>query len=168
MLRALELINLDLSARDALRCFGWSRMLVEGAPASGGAVDATEAASVREGRRRHAAESHLWLEGFIEALCRLATLKALPDDETIKTHVGEGNTAADLLARWGRDDMEHLNAFRRQEARPWGAVVDAPSFHRRVDHTISLVEAAVELRWPIAKRGRRYYGSVEEAAAFGS
>jgi len=64
-LRALGLIQKDLTDRDALLSFAWSRMLV-----IDGATD--------HGAQK---ETNLPFEGFLEALCRISVLKALPTDE---------------------------------------------------------------------------------------
>ena len=59
LLRALGLIDADLSEANATLCFAWSRTAV--------VDDATP--------KGHLRETHLTREGFFEALCRVAVLK---------------------------------------------------------------------------------------------
>ena len=60
----------DLSERSALNCFTWSRMVVE------------ESGTVRAQRR----EAALPFEGFMEAVCHLATLKVRIGAATPNAH----------------------------------------------------------------------------------
>ena len=57
----------DLSERDALRCFSWSRMAVED----------------YQSHKGHHKNTVLPFEGFLEALCRVAAQKALATDEEV-------------------------------------------------------------------------------------
>ena len=57
----------EMALADALLCFAWSRMLV-----IDGWTD-----------RGHAKESCLPFEGFLEALCRVSALMALPTDAEV-------------------------------------------------------------------------------------
>ena len=67
LMRALGWIGPDLTLREAVLSFSWSRMLV---------VDGQKV-------RGHLKETHLPLEGFFEALTRVAVLKALPTQAEI-------------------------------------------------------------------------------------
>jgi hypothetical protein len=57
----------EMALADALLCFAWSRMLV---------IDGWTG-------RGHAKESNLPFEGFLEALCRVSALMALPTDAEV-------------------------------------------------------------------------------------
>lgn len=66
-LQAVRLIDVDLSEREASLAWAWSRTAV---------VDETTAWG-------HVQATHVPFTGFCEALCRVATLKALPTDEEV-------------------------------------------------------------------------------------
>jgi len=129
--RGLALIDDDLSDRDATLCFVWSRMAVcDGRTAKG-----------------HLKESHLPFEGFLEGLCRLAALKALPTDAEIANY-----TAADAEAAVDVVDAESYlqqlrvdgtyRDFLLERANKWGAR-PRQAFERCVAHLVDIVVARV-------------------------
>ena len=61
------LIGIDLTERDVSFAFAWSRMVVAQPYTAGGGVK----------------NRHVPFEGFLEALCRVAALKALPTDDEL-------------------------------------------------------------------------------------
>ena len=104
LLQRLDLLTgVDVGEAEAVLCFSWSRMCC------------TDSATLR-GRHR---EVTLPFEGFIEALCRLAALKALPSDLQI---VRSGM----VDAGWYLGDMREkqpsqYDSFLRANARTWGS-----------------------------------------------
>jgi hypothetical protein len=62
--KRLDLINADLSERDVAFAFTWSRMVVAQPYSAVGSIK----------------NQHVPFEGWLEALCRLSALKALPTD----------------------------------------------------------------------------------------
>lgn len=124
-MRKLQLVDDDLSDRDAKLCFVFSRMCV---------IDG-------ESARGRAKESHLPFEGFLEALCRLAALKALPTDEEVKA-AGHADAGGYLLQL--RDEKPNLyEALLRERAVPLGGQLAQPIW-RCVDHLVSLMIRTIE------------------------
>jgi len=144
--RAAELLSSDLSLRDATLCFAWSRMAV---------VDSR----TRKGRDR---EVSLPFEGFLEALCRMAALKALPTQaELDATHC---ESAADFFSRLeagtlerpgdmdGSDDgaggiltsTEWCTVIARKRAVPWGGEPGQP-VHVSVRMIVSIILSRIEV-----------------------
>ena len=72
----------DLSDRDALRIFGWSRTGLVTSPAL------YAKAQLRDSR--------FAFEGFCEAVCHLALIKALPTDRELRLAAAEGSAAGGL------------------------------------------------------------------------
>ena len=64
---AMNLLSADLGERDVTLCFSWSRMCVGDSKTLGGLKR----------------DSNLPFEGFLEAICRMAMMKALPTDDEI-------------------------------------------------------------------------------------
>ena len=120
MLRALNLIQADLTDRDATLCFVWSRMVV---------IDPRT-------RMGHLKESHLPFEGFLEAICRLAILKGLPTDHDIKA--GKCSDAAEYLEKLWTDSPDEYQLFIEERATPWGGTPQQPT-DRCVAHLIKLL-----------------------------
>ena len=102
-LRRLDLIGYDLAERNAALCFVWSRLCVP--------QPYTERGELRL--------VGLPFEGFLEALCRVAVLKALPTDEEITA--GGYMHAGDMLVCLRDDDPPAYKALIRAHANPWGA-----------------------------------------------
>ena len=150
MLRALEMMQDDLTDRDATLCFVWSRMCV---------IDPRT-------RLGHMKESHLPFEGFLEALCRLAILKALPTDYEISEGICRGDEMAELrgcedageyLARLLDDAPGEYQELMLERATPWGDEPDQPVC-RCVAHLLSLIvrlikrEIAAEVATPLTEQ----------------
>jgi hypothetical protein len=126
-LRAANITGADVSERDAALCFVWSRMYV--------ANDRTENGTLRQ--------EALPFEGFLEALCRVSTLKALPTDaelDAAKLSHNAGSYLADLK-------LNHVDKYNSlmKRARPWGS--EPPPHlpvHRCVEHLCSILIHAVD------------------------
>jgi len=130
----LGLLDADLSEREAALCFAWSRMGVVETPSP--------------------KESLMPFEGFLEALCHLSLLKALPTDEQLaaskhldaSTHLAEllkADKAAfkQMLASGGTEWGEgvHLNGYKI----PGGSTADP--LPRRLEHMIHVILRRVEV-----------------------
>ena len=101
-MRLLGLIGPDLAEREAVLCFSWSRMAV---------VDTGTA----KGRTR---SCKLPFEGYLEALCRVSTLKAMPTDEDV---VAAGCADAGEYTQWMREsDYDTWLLLVKERALPWG------------------------------------------------
>jgi len=131
-LRTFRIIDIDLNERDAIRCFSWSRMAV---------VDA-------QTMRGHQKSNHLPFEGFLEALCRVASLKVMPTDGEMKA--AECTSAGEFLHRLREGTLppqqctggyQQFLTSRRVE---WGNLLLPEHFERRVEHMISIFQIALE------------------------
>lgn len=113
-LRGADLVDRDLSERDATLCFAWSRMIV---------VDPRHGKGLQR-------DSALPFEGFMEALCRAATLKALPTQEDLK------EMGAKDAGHWidKMKAMSHYEKILDERATPFGQ--DAP---RPLDESLQMV-----------------------------
>ena len=98
LLRRLNLIGVDLTDRDATLCYAWSRMRY---------VDEEHKAS-------RAKMTHLAFEDFLEALCRVAGLLALPTDEEV-TAAGSAH-AGEYCKVMERDLPDDYTRFQRSRA----------------------------------------------------
>ena len=127
LLRGLDLIGPDLSECDATLCFAWSRMVV---------IDDSTA----RGRLR---ETHLPYEGFLEALCRVSTLMALPTDAEIEAAScrDAGAFVEELKAR---DGLSYVSMQQERKV-AWGETPPQPE-ERCVAHLMALVTRRLELR----------------------
>jgi len=120
--RALEVMNIDLSERDCLRCFSWSRTVVIDYKTLRGQYEAT----------------HLPFEGFMEALCRIAMQKALPT----QAEMDEGGDR-DAVAFIGR--LSNVKAFLDERKRRWCSDEPVAGFEIRVKHIISIFKHSQRL-----------------------
>ena len=93
-----KLIGQDLSERDAMLCFASARMVV---------VDTR----TENGKRR---DSMINFQGFMEALCRASTLKALPTTAEI------GAAGCQNAAQWIEENQDEYMAILSTRAPPWG------------------------------------------------
>ena len=121
--RAAGLLGLDCSERDATLAFAWSRMCVTD--------ERTEIGHVRE--------ECLPFEGFIEALCRLATLKAFPTPEELKKSKTDAASYLDALRL---DDDEAYQRLLRERATEWGSEPTRP-LHHSMQSLMSVVIRAI-------------------------
>ncbi len=143
--RRLELISTDLTERDVAFAFTWSRMVVAQPYSAGGAVK----------------NRHVPFEGWLEALCRLSALKALPTDlelcreqydEAIASGSSPGAAAAAVEAAvepGGSSAGRYLNGLRADDpaaydellttrASSWGSTPRQP-VSRCIDHVLSII-----------------------------
>ena len=129
-LRGALIIGIDVSDREAILCFGWSRMVVHDNLSVGGKTK----------------ESCLPFEGFLEALCRISTHKALPTHEEIDA-AGEPD-AGTFLISLRENAVDMYNAFLEDPKNriEWGEDPRNPiePVHMRVEHFIHLVIRTVE------------------------
>jgi hypothetical protein len=93
-----KLIGQDLSERDAMLCFAFSRMVV---------VDTR----TEIGKRR---DAMIQFQGFMEALCRASTLKALPTAAELKA------AGCDNAPQWIEENHDKYMAILSTRGTPWG------------------------------------------------
>jgi hypothetical protein len=125
-LRAVCIIGVDVSQRDATLAFAASRMAVVNTQTDRGWFH----------------DTHLPFEGFCEALCRMAVLKALPTAEEIASAPEDALWArkdAGSYFKWlHAEDEERYEAILRERGKPWGAE-PSQSLAWRVDALLSIV-----------------------------
>ena len=121
LIKGLGFVGIDLSERDVLLTFLWSRMAVINGRTERGALK----------------ESCLPFEGFIEALCRIAVLKALPtDDEIAKSSCASVGQYLTMLRAEDEARYDHMLLAR---ATPWGVEQSLQPTARCVAHVIDLI-----------------------------
>ena len=102
LVRRLELVDYDATERDASLCFITSRMVVIDGLSDKGAIK----------------ESSLPFEGFLEALARLALLKAWPTEAAVEA---SGHEDAAALKRWmTKEKPAQHKLLCEARAVPWG------------------------------------------------
>ena len=126
-LRGLDLIGIDLTEREVTRAFAWSRMIV---------IDPRT-------RAGHMKESNVPFEGFLECMCRLALLKALPTDAEIESS-GCANAGEFLQELLDEDPYSHA-LFLEQNCTQWGEVARQPP-ERCVAHFLEVVFFRIEVQ----------------------
>ena len=127
MARALDFVGADLSERDLRLCFLWSRMAV---------IDGRT-------KRGHLRESSLPFEGFLEALCRMATMQALPVDGEI---TAAGFESAGPYVSWlAAEDSAVYHQRRVERATTWGQEQTRQSTARCVAHVIDVIKYKLEV-----------------------
>ena len=126
LLRGLGLIGVDLLEVDASLCFSWARMVV---------VDDTNAKGFFK-------ETHLPFEGFLEGLCRVAVLKALPSDAEVEA--AGCKDAAIFLEELEERDPEEFQQLLTDRRVPWGQESSLPR-ERCVAGLMALIVRKVEL-----------------------
>lgn len=124
-LRALDLMKADITERDCTLCFSWSRMCV---------ID-------ERTERGHVRESSLPFEGFLEALCRLSVLKALPTDEEISA--AGCDDAAAYLEQIRFENDEAFQELLKTRATEWGQEPAQP-LSRCLAHLLSIIIFEIE------------------------
>ena len=112
--RAIGLIGVDVSQRDATLAFAFSRMIV---------VDNQTLSGWLE-------DTCLPFESFCEALCRMAVLKALPTAQEIaEAEEEEARKDAGSFFKWlATEDEERYEAILRERGTPWGSGSDGASW----------------------------------------
>lgn len=125
LLKRLNFVGPDLSSRDATMAFVWSRMAVTDPHTDKGSIRAR----------------CLPLEGFMEAICRIAVLKALPTDADLSTtgfdHAGH------FLAHLRNDHPSEYASFLEEQHVPWGGA-PKQEVSLCVHHCICLIIHTVE------------------------
>ena len=121
-LRAFNFLGMDISERDCTLCFVWSRM-------------ASSSPSV--------ADDRLPFESFLEALCRLASIKALPTDEEMAAKGCEDAGKYVQLMLSEEDTRKEYEDMLRARRIGWGGKPTLP-LETCVRHTISIISRAIE------------------------
>ena len=102
LMKALDFVGKDLSQRDVVQTFLWSRMVVVNGRTERGFLK----------------ESCLPFEGFMEALCRTSVLKALPTDDEVGAS-GCG-TVGEYMEMIKAEDEARYEEMLITRATPWG------------------------------------------------
>lgn len=137
-LRRLDLVGHDITVRDAKLCFTWSRMMV------------IDGSTSERGRRK---EAGLPYEGFLEALCRLSVLKALPLDDEID-RLGFSDAGAlyvavhklgEVTERLNQDALQEFKKALQGRVVPWGGEPLQP-LSRAVAHLLAIIIRVIDAR----------------------
>ena len=124
-IRALGFIGVDVSERDVKLSFVMSRMAVIDARPTKGETKA----------------NHLPFEGFMEAICRLSMVKALPTDEELsKAKCSDGGMFLLMLAKKELDEeiLDEFVDFKSTHAIDWGGEPMQP-LARCVEHMVTSI-----------------------------
>jgi hypothetical protein len=124
-MRGLGLINVDVSERDVNLAFSWSRMCV---------VDV----NTDKGRVR---EANLTFLDFLEALTRIAVVKALPNDDEIAA--AGCSDAYHFLTQLKASDEDKYKIFLRERRTAWGEEPTQPTW-RCVAHLCAIIVHTME------------------------
>lgn len=141
LMRRLELIQVDLTERDVNLAFTWSRMVVPHPYSTAGALR----------------NQNLSFEGFLEALCRIAAVKALPTDEQVAEAGHED--AGSYLAALRADSPAAHEALTLTQGRPWGGTPFQP-VQRGVNQLVHIIMHTVTQS--VAKSSKRSASSLTE------
>jgi hypothetical protein len=125
-LRALELCGDDFSEREAILCFAWSRLAV------------IETMSLHGLTR----DSTLNFEGWLEAIARLACLKALPTCQEIRD--AGCKTAGEYMDMLKAQDEEAYTTMLKERQTEWGRMPTNLPFFHSVSHMIELILHRIE------------------------
>jgi hypothetical protein len=132
--RRLGLIDSDLTDRDAAICFVNSRMAV---------IDG-------ESERGKAKENHLPYEGFLECLCRVAILKALPTDSELEK---EECVDAGLFMLRLRSNQQKHRTYLETNATGWNSTPRQPHW-RCLHHLLACMIRTIEDHVDSGKGGK--------------
>ena len=86
-------------------------------------------------------DSHLPFEGFLEAIVRMATLKALPTDAEIEAY--DCADAASYFIKLRADEEDRYQQILNSRGNQWGAPPKQP-IARCVSHVCSMIVRRVE------------------------
>ena len=137
LIEQLDLLGPDVSEREAVLCFSWSRTCYAEPQ-----VSLRNAQGVRWNTTAVLKETCLPFEGFLEALCRIAALKVLPNDDEID-YRGDRD-AAEFLNSVGQQRLGELLAERSVA---WGARLSPEQpMARCLYHVVSIMASAARHR----------------------
>ena len=128
-LRNAYLLGEDISERDGMLCFLWSRMVV---------IDDKTI-------KGHMKWQNLAFEGFMEALCRVARLKALPTEEEI-LHADCPDAGAFIL-KLKETAGAYTKWYEGASYEEWGDEANDRnrlSMHKKVDMLINIISRTIE------------------------
>jgi hypothetical protein len=141
-----NMIGPDLTLRDAVLCFSWSRMAVIDELTVRGRLKAT----------------HLPLEGFYEGFTRMAMLKSLPTTEEIAA--AGCSDAGDFILTMQEADPDRYLAFTKCETNraEWGSqeIAGGEPAEVRLSHLLALVIGTMEAQ--IGRQRHERDGSLSE------
>ena len=123
--RTSEVIGVDVSERDVIRCFAWSRMCVINGYTAEGGFQCT----------------HLPFEGFMEALVRLSLLKALPTQAEVDLHLA-CRDAREYMVRLEIDDNPAYLKLMSERTGAWGGDILPPAPQERIKQLVDYIKGA--------------------------
>ena len=127
--RAMDFVGIDLTIRECELCFVWSRMSASGPPS--------------------AKDDLLSFEGFLEALCRLASIKALPTDIEVEEKGCADAGQYVLLMNSTDETQREFEQMLKGRRVGWGGT-PAQTLDRCVAHVISIMIRSIEAASPQA------------------
>jgi hypothetical protein len=132
-LRALRVFDVDVAEREGQLCFCSARMGVVDGEAGKGLVKATS----------------LPFEGFLEALCRLSTLKALPFKVDILAASAED--AGTFMLNLKATDLAAYNQLLQSRGSSWPGTPTGQPIGKCVEHLVLLIIRSIEADSALAR-----------------
>ena len=124
--KTFNLIDLDTTERDVTLCFAFSKMLT---------ID-------EQKTKPRIKMTHLSFEDFLETLCRIALMKAMPDEADY--NASDARNIGVFLLQQAVEDPERHEAFLLENTTNWGSLPDPdalPTYARRIDMLIEILIA---------------------------
>ena len=127
-LQILGITGPDVAERDASLCYIWSRMVV---------IDTSTAKGVKR-------EIMLPWEGWLEALCRLSVLKALPTEDEIRKM--RSSNAGEYMANLALANSEAYERMLHERRTQWADEPKDLELHQSVRFLIEIIFYTIEVQ----------------------